>query len=89
MTESARLPETPPTSGIVDNRSRRVGEFLKDRIVPGSELSIVSAYFTIYAYAAMREVLENVGSMRFLYGEPRGVGSVDPDGDQVRSFRLK
>ncbi len=88
MTESARLSETPPTSGIVDNRSRRVGEFLKDRIVPGSDLSIVSAYFTIYAYAAMREVLENVGSMRFLYGEPQGVGSVDPDGDQVRSFRL-
>ena len=88
MTESARLPETPPTSGIVDNRSRRVGEFLKDRIVPGSELSIVSAYFTIYAYAAMREVLENVGSMRFLYGEPRGVGSVDPKGGQIKSFRL-
>ena len=86
--ESARLSETTLISGIVDNRSRRVGEFLKDRIFPGSELSIVSAYFTIYAYAAIREVLENAGSMRFLYGEPRGVGSVDPDGDQVRSFRL-
>ena len=88
MTESARLSEMPTTSGIVDNRSRRVGKFLKDRIAPGSDLSIVSAYFTIYAYAAMREVLENAGSLRFLYGEPRGVGAVDPDGDKVRSFML-
>ena len=41
-------------SGIRDNRERgTVGEFLQDHIENGSSLSIVSAYFTIYAYEAL------------------------------------
>jgi hypothetical protein len=37
-------------SGIRDNHRRgAVGDFLKEKIKKGSELSIVSAYFTIYA----------------------------------------
>ncbi len=73
---------------IVDNRHRRVGEFLRERIEAGSDLSIVSAYFTIYAYEALRDALEKAGSTRFLYGEPRGVGAMDPMGDEPRFFRL-
>lgn len=76
-------------NSIVDNHShRRVGDLLRERIEPGSNLSIVSAYFTIYAYQALREVLEKAGPMRFLYGEPRGVGEVDPQDDQDRAFHL-
>lgn len=42
-------------SGIRDNRDRgTVGDFLKDKIEPGSKLSIVSAYFTIYAFEALK-----------------------------------
>ena len=38
-------------SDIRDNRQRgSVGEFLSQNITPNSELSFVSAYFTIYAY---------------------------------------
>ena len=38
-------------SSIRDNHKRgTVGDFLIDNIKNGSELSIVSAYFTIYAY---------------------------------------
>ena len=37
-------------TAIVDNAKRRVGDFLRERIEAGSGLSIVSAYFTIYAY---------------------------------------
>jgi hypothetical protein len=41
------------TSGIWDNHYRgSIGKFLKERILQGSDLSFVSAYFTIYAYAA-------------------------------------
>ena len=54
----------------------------------GSDLSIVSAYFTIYAFAALRDALENTTRMRFLYGEPRGVGAMDPAGDEAKAFRL-
>lgn len=59
-------------SGIRDNHTRgKVADFLKEKIIPGSALSIVSAYFTVQAYDALREALENVGHLRFLFGEPR------------------
>ena len=73
---------------IIDNQSRRVGDFLRDRITPGARLSVVSAYFTIYAYHDLRAELEAIEGMRFLYGEPRGVGAVDPGGDAEKAFRL-
>ena len=74
---------------IVDNYSGRcVGEFLREQIERGSDLSIVSAYFTIYAYDTLRDALEKAGSMRFLYGEPSAVGAMDPGGDNAKSFHL-
>ena len=73
---------------IVDNRHRRVGDFLRERIEAGSNLSIVSAYFTIYAYGALRDTLEGAGQVRFLHGEPSAVGTMDPEGSESKSFRL-
>ncbi len=59
-------------SGIRDNRSRgAVHEFIGERAVPGSRLSVVSAYFTTFAYGHLRTTLDSVGQMRFLFGEPR------------------
>ena len=75
-------------NAIVDNMQRRVGDFLRERMDAGSGLSIVSAYFTIYAFEALRDVLENTARTRFLYGEPRGVGAMDPAGDEAKAFRL-
>ncbi|MCZ0945394.1 MAG: helicase-related protein [Gammaproteobacteria bacterium] len=75
-------------TAIVDNTERKVGEFLRERIEAGSDLSIVSAYFTIYAYDALRSVLEGAGTTRFLYGEPSAVGAVDPKGDNTKAFQL-
>jgi len=44
------------TSGIWDNHHRGlVGDFLRGKILEGSDLSFVSAYFTIYAYAALKD----------------------------------
>ena len=73
---------------ILDNRDRRVGDFLRERIATGARLSIVSAYFTIYAYEALRDSLEGASAVRFLYGEPRGVGEMDPAEGESRAFRL-
>ena len=75
-------------TAIVDNTKRRVGDFLRERIEAGSDLSIVSAYFTIYAYDALRETLESAGRTRFLHGEPGAVGVLDPGGDDAKAFRL-
>ena len=85
-------PTPPPvdasTTAIVDNRSRTVGDFLGSHMVPGSLLSVVSAYFTIYGYEALRNRLDHIERMRFLYGDPRGVRSLDPGEDDEKAFRL-
>ena len=76
------------TSAIIDNHARRLGDFLRGSIVAGADLSIVSAYFSIYAYEALRDTLDAAGRVRFLYGDPHGVTAPDPGGSPPRSFRL-
>ena len=56
-----------------------VGEFLKDVVKEGSELSVVSAYFTIFAYYGLHEQLDSIKSMKFLFGEPTLFKSFDAD----------
>ncbi len=75
-------------NAIIDNRQRRVGDFLRERMEPGANLSIVSAYFTIYAYEALRDVLEKAARTRFLYGEPQSVDALDPAAGEAKSFQL-
>lgn len=76
-------------SGIRDNRDRgTVGNFLEDLIRPGSRLSFVSAYFTIYAFEALQSQLESVDNLRFLFGEPRFVKSISPPKD-AKVFSLE
>ena len=44
-----------PKSGIRDNHSRgSIGDFLRERIRAEADLAFVSAYFTIYAYEALK-----------------------------------
>ena len=44
------------TSGIRNDPLRgSIGDFLKEKVHPESDLSFVSAYFTIHAYAALRD----------------------------------
>ena len=43
-------------SGIRDNHTRgAVGEYLGDAIREGCHMSVVSAFFTVYAYEAMKD----------------------------------
>jgi SNF2 family DNA or RNA helicase len=76
-----------PTSGIRDNHTRGiVADFLRSHIKGGSQLSIVSAFFTIYAYEALKDHLNRIGHMDFLFGEPRFVRSLDPEKTEKKSF---
>jgi hypothetical protein len=76
-------------SGIRDNHTRgKVADFLKEKMVPDTALSIVSAYFTVHAYDALREALENAGHLRFLFGEPRFVRNLDRDHKQSRQYQM-
>lgn len=77
-------------SGIRDNYIRgAVGDFLKEKIQPGSALSIVSAYFTIYAYEALRSRLDGITGLRFLFGEPRFLKSLDPEKTDKKAFKIE
>lgn len=77
-------------SGIRDNYSRgSVADFLKEKVSAGSELSVVSAYFTIHAYQALREKLDPVQRVRFLFGEPRFIGSLDPEKTERKRFAIE
>ncbi|MGO8494501.1 helicase-related protein [Rhizobium ruizarguesonis] len=76
-------------SGIKDNRRRgAVSEFIVERGVPGSRLSVVSAYFTTFAYHRLKATLDNVESMRFLFGEPRFLRETDSVGLVPPAFSL-
>ena len=63
--------------GIRDNHNRgNVADFLRLRAVPNSALSIVSAYFTIHAYQALKESMDGIEKLHFLFGEPRFISSL-------------
>lgn len=54
-------------TGIWDNHNRGlIGDFLKERTQAGSKLSFVSAYFTIYAYDALKKQLDQVNHQTWL-----------------------
>jgi superfamily II DNA or RNA helicase len=76
-------------SGIRDNHARgTAASFLTERIAPGSVLSFASAYFTMYAYDALSTQLEQAESLRFLFGEPSFIETVDPSARPSRAFAL-
>ena len=75
-------------NAIVDNRARTVGDFLRARLGIDAALSVVSAYFTIYAYGDLRVELEGLRRLRFLYGQPEGAASVDPAEGEDKAYRL-
>ncbi|MGG6242593.1 helicase-related protein [Nodosilinea sp. AN01ver1] len=78
-------------SGIRDNSEARgsVGQFLQEKIKVGADLSVVSAYFTIYAFAALREQLLGADGLRFLFGEPRFIQSLDPEKTEKKAFCIE
>jgi len=83
-------PSFSSDSGIRDNHARgSVGDFLKQKIQSGSKLSIVSAYFTIYAFQALQGRLESIDELRFLFGEPRFVSALDPEKPDKKSFKIE
>ena len=76
-------------SSIVDNRKRgTVGNFLESKIKAEAKLSFVSAYFTIHAYQRLKNNLDNIGSMRFLFGEPAFIASLAEEQSNQRKAEI-
>ena len=65
-------------SSIRDNRERgTVAGFLEEKLASGADVSIVSAYFTIYAYDALAAQLDHIRGLRFLFGDPQFISLLD------------
>jgi ERCC4-related helicase len=61
---------------IIDNKTQGfVYEELKDSIKKGSKLSVISAYFSIYAYDELKKELDKIDNMRFIYTKPSFIKS--------------
>lgn len=77
-------------SAIRDNHTHgNVGDFLKTAISANSDVSIVSAYFTIYAYHHLKSNLDGINHLKFLFGEPTFIKSLDPDKINTRDFKIE
>src|SRR5688572_9715685 len=79
-------------SGIRDNHNRgSIGDYLKEQIKSTSDLSIVSAYFTIYAYDKLKEKLNEINQLRFLFGEPTFIkpNQLNPELKNPREYKIQ
>jgi hypothetical protein len=77
-------------NSIIDNHEYgNVGDFIRKKIRENSKLSGVSAFFTIYAYDALRHELEKIDSLRFLYGDPKFTQTLDPAKASKKAFKLE
>lgn len=68
--------------------SSRLGDALAKSIAEGSRLSIISAYFTVFAYKELKEELSKVDSVRFLFSEPTFVRAMEEAKDP-RQFEIE
>ncbi|MBQ9364687.1 MAG: hypothetical protein IJT82_02820 [Schwartzia sp.] len=56
---------------ILDNKQQgKVIDELRAGIRPGAKLAVISAYFTIYAYEALKKELSQIEEMRFIFTTP-------------------
>jgi hypothetical protein len=77
------------SSGIRDNHAYgKVGDFLAKKIVLDNQLSIVSAYFSIYGFDALHKELSTINQLRFLFGEPSFIERIDPNKTETKAFGI-
>ena len=55
---------------LIDNINRRLGDDLLENIRPGARIRIAAPSFSIFAFEALREALENIDSLQFIFTAP-------------------
>ena len=76
----------PLKNRILDNQVATVADHLRRSLRKADAFNIASAYFTIYGYELLAEELDNIGSVRFLFGDPTSVEDLDPSAYEPKSF---
>ena len=71
---------------LLDNKTQgKVIDKLREDLKSGTKLSIISAYFTIFAYQELRKELNKIDSLRLLFSMPT---FVENKKDINREFKL-
>lgn len=71
---------------MLDNKKNgTVYEELNENLRKGSKLSIISAYFTMYAYYELRRELNKIDNMRFIFTKPSFLKN---DNEQFREYYI-
>ena len=55
---------------VLDNVNRFLGDDLKRTMVPGSKVAIAASCFSIFAFEALRQELEQIDSLEFIFTTP-------------------
>lgn len=54
----------------IDNKTRLLGDDLKTELSNSSQVEIIASIFTIYAFESLKDELENVSELRFIFSSP-------------------
>ena len=73
--------KTPKT--LNNKANNLVYKELKNAIKDGSKLSVISAYFTMYAYYELKDELDKIDDMRLLFTQP---SFLDEEDKEVREY---
>ena len=75
---------------VLDNVNDLLGDDLKRSIFPGARVSIAAATFSIYAFEALKQELERVESLRFIFTTPTFLPSevTEKTRKEVREFHI-
>ena len=73
---------------IIDNHQNgTVADELRSKVSKDSKLSILSAFFSIYAYADLKKELDKVRSARFIFSDP--IFARNETGTESREFSIR
>lgn len=72
---------------IIDNQYTAAADYLRAALADAKRLSLVSAYFSVYGFEALRGVLRHLEEVRFLYGDRSSIEDVDPH-QESKAFGL-
>jgi hypothetical protein len=70
---------------LIDNINRLLGDDLKRALNPGARLKIAASCFSMYAFEALKEELEQVDELRFIFTSPTFVA--EEVTDKIRKER--
>ena len=67
---------------FIDNITSSVESDLKETIKNNSKISITSSCFSLYAYATLKEELQRIDSLRFIFTSPTFIADKTPNANR-------